>query len=137
MGDNPGSSVLNKYCRSHEVKNLFVADAASFVSNPDKNPTLTINALAWRTAEYLAEEMRERQCLAISCPSRRCRGATLCGRIASRRHCVGLAGAQSTGPDAHEVHEQAAAEKTLQGEYTRSAISTSMNFGRWKNFPSW
>jgi hypothetical protein len=30
-----------------------------FVSNPDKNPTLTITALAWRTAEYLAEEMRK------------------------------------------------------------------------------
>ena len=51
--------MLNKYCQAHEVKNLFVADAAPFVSNPDKNPTLTITALAWRTAEYLAEEMRK------------------------------------------------------------------------------
>lgn len=59
MGENPGNSVLNKYCQSHEVRNLFVADGASFVSNPDKNPTLTISALAWRTAEYLAEEMRK------------------------------------------------------------------------------
>jgi choline dehydrogenase-like flavoprotein len=58
MGNDPKVSALNKYCQSHEVKNLFVADAAPFVSNPDKNPTLTINALAWRTAEYLAEEMR-------------------------------------------------------------------------------
>ena len=59
MGSDPGSSVLNKYCQAHEVKNLFVADAAPFVSNPDKNPTLSIIALAWRTAEYLAEEMRK------------------------------------------------------------------------------
>jgi choline dehydrogenase-like flavoprotein len=59
MGNDPSSSVLNKYCQAHEVKNLFVADAAPFVSNPDKNPTLTIAALAWRTAEYLAEEMRK------------------------------------------------------------------------------
>jgi choline dehydrogenase-like flavoprotein len=59
MGNNPSSSVLNKYCQAHEVKNLFVADAAPFVSNPDKNPTLTIIALAWRTAEYMAEEMRK------------------------------------------------------------------------------
>jgi choline dehydrogenase-like flavoprotein len=51
--------VLNKHCQAHEVKNLFVADAAPFVSNPDKNPTLSIIALAWRTAEYLAEEMRK------------------------------------------------------------------------------
>jgi choline dehydrogenase-like flavoprotein len=59
MGDDPSQSVLNRYCEAHDVKNLFVADAAPFVSNPDKNPTLTICALAWRTAEYLAEEMRK------------------------------------------------------------------------------
>jgi len=59
MGDDPQTSPLNKYCQSHDVKNLFVADAAPFVSNPDKNPTLTIVALAWRTSEYLAEEMRK------------------------------------------------------------------------------
>jgi choline dehydrogenase-like flavoprotein len=59
MGNDPKTSALNKYCQAHDVKNLFVADAASFVSNPDKNPTLTINALAWRMSEYLAEEMRK------------------------------------------------------------------------------
>lgn len=59
MGNDPNSSALNKYCQSHEVKNLFVADAAPLVSNPDKNPTLTICALAWRTAEYLSEEMKK------------------------------------------------------------------------------
>ena len=59
MGDDPKTSVLNKYCQSHDVKNLFVADGAPFVSNPDKNPTHTIVALAWRTAEYLAEELRK------------------------------------------------------------------------------
>jgi choline dehydrogenase-like flavoprotein len=59
MGDDPSKSALNQYCQAHDVRNLFVADAAPFVSNPDKNPTLTICALAWRTAEYLAEEMRK------------------------------------------------------------------------------
>ncbi|HEY6340965.1 MAG TPA: GMC family oxidoreductase [Bryobacteraceae bacterium] len=59
MGDDPSQSVLNRHSQAHDVKNLFVADAAPFVSNPDKNPTLTICALAWRTAEYLAEEMRK------------------------------------------------------------------------------
>jgi choline dehydrogenase-like flavoprotein len=59
MGDDPGTSALNKYCQAHDVRNLFVADAAPFVGNPDKNPTHTIIALAWRTAEYLAEEMRK------------------------------------------------------------------------------
>ena len=59
MGDDPRSSVLNGKCQSHDVKNLFVADAAPFVSNPDKNPTLTICALAWRTADHLAEQLRK------------------------------------------------------------------------------
>ena len=59
MGDDPKTSVLNRYCQAHEVKNLFVADAAPFCGNPDKNVTLTIVAMAWRTSEYLAEEMRK------------------------------------------------------------------------------
>ncbi|MFN8938862.1 MAG: GMC family oxidoreductase [Acidobacteriota bacterium] len=59
MGKDPQKSALNGYNQAHDVKNLFVADAAPFVSNPDKNPTLTICALAWRTSEYLAEEMRK------------------------------------------------------------------------------
>jgi choline dehydrogenase-like flavoprotein len=59
MGTNAGNSVLNKFNQAHEVKNLFVNDGASFVSNPDKNPTLTISALAWRASDYLAEEMRK------------------------------------------------------------------------------
>jgi len=59
MGSDPKKSALNQYNQAWDHKNLFVADAAPFVSNPDKNPTLTICALAWRTAEYLAEEMRK------------------------------------------------------------------------------
>jgi len=59
MAADPQAGPLNSFCQAHEVKNLFVADAAPFVSNADKNPTHTIIALAWRTAEYLAEEMRK------------------------------------------------------------------------------
>jgi choline dehydrogenase-like flavoprotein len=59
MGDDPRKSALNKYQQAHEVPNLFVADAAPFVSNPDKNPTLSIVALAMRMSEYLAGEMRK------------------------------------------------------------------------------
>ena len=59
MGNDPKTSALNKYCQAHDVKNLFVADAAPFVSQPDKNVTLSIVAFAWRAAEYLAEEMRK------------------------------------------------------------------------------
>ncbi len=59
MGDDPKSSVLNRFCQAHDVKNVFSADGGPFVSHGDKNPTHTIIALAWRTAEYLAEEMRK------------------------------------------------------------------------------
>ena len=50
--------VLNGYCQSWDVPNLFVTDGASFVTNPDKNCTLTILALAWRAAEYMKAEMK-------------------------------------------------------------------------------
>jgi choline dehydrogenase-like flavoprotein len=59
MGNDPKTSALNGHCQAHEVKNLFVADAAPFVSNPDKNPTLTIMALAWRTSEYLLDQAKK------------------------------------------------------------------------------
>ena len=55
MGSSPDTSVLNSNCQAHEVKNLFVADAGPFVSQPNKNPTWTILALAMRTSEYIAE----------------------------------------------------------------------------------
>jgi choline dehydrogenase-like flavoprotein len=59
MGNDPKTSVLNGNCQAHEVKNLFVADGAPFVTNPDKNPTLTIMALSWRTSEYLLDQARK------------------------------------------------------------------------------
>lgn len=59
MGNDPKTSVLNPYNQCHDVKNLFVADAASFVSSTEKNPTLTILALAMRTADYVDVQMRK------------------------------------------------------------------------------
>ena len=58
MGDDPKSSVVDRWCRAHDVKNLFVADGAPFVSQADKNPTWTILALAMRTAGYIADQSR-------------------------------------------------------------------------------
>jgi choline dehydrogenase-like flavoprotein len=55
MGANPRTSVVNTRCQAHDVKNLFVADGAPFVSQADKNPTWSIMALAWRTADGIAE----------------------------------------------------------------------------------
>jgi choline dehydrogenase-like flavoprotein len=59
MGADPKTSVLNGYCQAHDVKNLFVTDGASLVTNPDKNPTLTIMALSWRASEYLLDEAKK------------------------------------------------------------------------------
>ena len=59
MGGSPRTSVLNEWCQAHEVKNLFVADGGPFVTGPHKNVTWTILALAWRTAERIAEERRK------------------------------------------------------------------------------
>jgi choline dehydrogenase-like flavoprotein len=59
MGNNPKTSALNSNCQAHDVKNLFVADASPFVTNPDKNPTLSIMALSWRTSEYLLEQAKK------------------------------------------------------------------------------
>lgn len=60
MGDDPGRSVLNQFCQSWEVDNLFVTDGGCFVSNADKNPTLSIMALAWRASDYIVEQLRTR-----------------------------------------------------------------------------
>jgi len=59
MGNDPSRSVLDPYCRAHEVPNLFVADGGPFVSQPDKNPTWTILALSMRTSEHIAHLMKE------------------------------------------------------------------------------
>ena len=59
MGTDSKRSVLNAHCQAHDVRNVFVADGGPFVSQADKNLTWTIMALAWRTAEYIAEERRK------------------------------------------------------------------------------
>ena len=58
MGDDPGTSVLNAHCQAHDCKNLFVSDGGPFVSQADKNPTWTILALSWRTADYITEQRK-------------------------------------------------------------------------------
>jgi len=58
MGNDPKTSVVNKNCQAHDVKNLFVADGGPFVSQADKNPTWTILALSWRTSDFIAAERK-------------------------------------------------------------------------------
>ena len=61
MGSDPKTSVTNGWCQTWDVKNLFITDGAPFCSNADKNPTLTIMALAWRASDYLVEQMRRKE----------------------------------------------------------------------------
>ncbi len=59
MGANPKKSVCNSWNQTWDVKNLFLCDGTPFPSNADKNPTLTIMALAWRTGDYIVEQARK------------------------------------------------------------------------------
>ncbi|MFD7874449.1 GMC oxidoreductase [Streptomyces sp. NPDC059766] len=58
MGTSPQNSVLDAYNQCWDVRNLFVVDGASFASSPDKNPTLTILALAARSSARVLELLR-------------------------------------------------------------------------------
>ena len=53
FGTNPAESVLDAYCRTHDVDNLFVVDASFFPSSAAVNPGLTIVAQAIRTADHI------------------------------------------------------------------------------------
>jgi choline dehydrogenase-like flavoprotein len=59
MGSDAKSSVVNSFGQTWDVKNLFLMDASILPSNPDKNLTLTVLALAWRSADYLLDEMKQ------------------------------------------------------------------------------
>jgi gluconate 2-dehydrogenase alpha chain len=55
MGDDPETNVVNRYGLSHEVPNLGVLGASVMGTSGARNPTLTAQALAWRTAEHVAK----------------------------------------------------------------------------------
>jgi choline dehydrogenase-like flavoprotein len=58
MGKDPKESVCNGFGQTHEVKNLFIGDSSVFTQATEKSPTITIMALAMRSADYLVEELR-------------------------------------------------------------------------------
>jgi len=59
MGNDPKTSVLDRFCRSHDVPNLYVVDGSVFPSASEKNPTHTIMALAARTAAHMIERRKK------------------------------------------------------------------------------
>ena len=58
MGKNAETNVVNEWGFSHEVPNLGVLGASVMGTSGARNPTLTVQALAWRTAEYLAKNWK-------------------------------------------------------------------------------
>ena len=58
MGDNNETNVVDRWGFSHEAPNLGILGASVMGTSGARNPTLTVQALAWRTAEYLANNWR-------------------------------------------------------------------------------
>jgi choline dehydrogenase-like flavoprotein len=54
MGSNPAASVVDRYHRSHDIPNLFICDGSSLVTSDRGQPTMTIQALAFRAGEHIA-----------------------------------------------------------------------------------
>ncbi len=55
MGTDAKNSVVNRDCRSHDISNLFVCDGSVFPTSTAVNPSLTIQAIAARTADRIAD----------------------------------------------------------------------------------
>ena len=55
MGNDPKTSVLNRFNQAHDVKNLFVTDGAAWVSSACQNPTLTMMAITARACDYIVD----------------------------------------------------------------------------------
>jgi choline dehydrogenase-like flavoprotein len=60
MGDDPRTSVVDKYCRVHDHDNLYVIDGSVHVTNGGFNPVLTIMATAYRASERIVKERKGR-----------------------------------------------------------------------------
>jgi choline dehydrogenase-like flavoprotein len=58
MGDDPAASVVNRWNRTHDVPNLFLVDGSSLVTAARQQPTATIQALAYRTADHIQQSAR-------------------------------------------------------------------------------
>jgi choline dehydrogenase-like flavoprotein len=58
MGDDPRTSVVSRWNRAHDVPNLYLVDGSSLVTSGRQQPTATIQALAYRTADHLQQAAR-------------------------------------------------------------------------------
>jgi choline dehydrogenase-like flavoprotein len=60
MGNDPKTSVVNRYCQTHDVPNIFLTDGACWVSSGCQNPTLTMMAITLRACDYIQHEYAKR-----------------------------------------------------------------------------
>jgi choline dehydrogenase-like flavoprotein len=58
MGNDPRQSVVDRYNRTHDVPNLWIADGSSFVTSGRQQPTATIQALAYRAADQIIQSVK-------------------------------------------------------------------------------
>ena len=58
MGENPVTSVVNKWGQSHDCKNLYIADSSVFVTSGGVNPAATIQAFALLVADHLIDDFK-------------------------------------------------------------------------------
>ena len=61
MGNDPKTSVVDRNNRAHDVRNLFIVDGSSLVTSGRGQPTMTIEALAFRAGEYAANAAKRRE----------------------------------------------------------------------------
>jgi choline dehydrogenase-like flavoprotein len=61
MGDDPKTSVVDRFNRSHDVKNLFIVDGSSFVTSGRQQPTETIQALAYRASDFMIQAAKKNE----------------------------------------------------------------------------
>jgi choline dehydrogenase-like flavoprotein len=59
MGNDPNTSVVNGFCQSHDIPNLFICSASVFVTSGGGNPTETVMAIAARTADYILDQAKK------------------------------------------------------------------------------
>ena len=58
MGDDPNINVVNRWGMSHEVPNLGILGGSTFPNSAGRNPTQTIQATAWRTADHIVKTFK-------------------------------------------------------------------------------
>lgn len=61
MGKDPQTSVVNEWCQSHDIENLFICSASVFVTSAGANPTNTVMSIAARTASYVVHKLKKQE----------------------------------------------------------------------------